>query len=117
MRTVPYPLILAIVCLVGSAKCSIGDQLPVYQDCLQYCFYFNCSTRSALKEFNSRQSGLLQLMGWNCEEECNYDCQWLTVDYLLKERNVSNVQFYGKVSFDPKCFFVTRFKATLVLIV
>lgn len=92
-----YQLILILISLIKFTNCSIGDRLPYYVDCLQYCYYFNCSTSTALNEFNLKQSYLLKLMGWNCERECDYNCQFFTIDYLISEKNISNIQFYGKV--------------------
>jgi len=91
---------IVLVYLIESIRCSTGDQIPYYVDCLQYCFYFNCSSDSALNEFKSKQSVLLRLTGWNCEEECNYNCQWSTIDYLINEKNITKLpQFYGKWTF------------------
>lgn len=95
-----YQLILILIYSISSIQCSAGDQLPYYVDCLQYCFYYNCSSSTSLDEFNSKQSNLLLMIGWNCEEECNYNCQWSTIDYLLNEKNITRLpQFYGKWTF------------------
>lgn len=88
----------------GSIHCSIGDQLSFYRKCLTTCHTTNCSSTYHLDDFKLNQPFHLQLMGWDCSEECKYQCQWDTVHYLMSS-DVGVLwedmpQFYGKVQFN-----------------
>lgn len=53
--------------------------------------------------FRDRQPAYLRLLGWSCVEECKYQCQWKTIDFLMSPNvgmSWSNIpQFYGKWTF------------------
>ncbi|KAK3775098.1 hypothetical protein RRG08_048308 [Elysia crispata] len=55
----------------------------------------NC-TKPAV--FSQKQPFHMKLLRWSCEDECKYDCMWITVDaYYLDGSSVP--QFYGKWPF------------------
>ena len=47
----------------------------------------------------------MRLLGWDCPEECKYECMWKTTE-LFKEKTDSVPQFYGKVM---NCQFANKF--------
>lgn len=87
-------------CLFAEAKTSVGDRLDYFRNCFRNCVYLNCSTESKLASFKKAQPPHLQLLGWDCEEECKYECQWTTVNYLLSNGISFRAlpQFFGKVT-------------------
>lgn len=87
--------IIPILFLVSSVLCSIGDNLPEFQTCLQGCP--PCST-----SFNPL---------WTCEAQCNYQCQQYITD-LREFSGLEMVQFYGKWPF-TKVFGIQEFFSTV----
>ncbi|XP_059990164.1 post-GPI attachment to proteins factor 3 isoform X5 [Lagenorhynchus albirostris] len=88
-----------LVLLVGAAALasgSQGDREPVYRDCVLRCEERNCSG-GALKHFRSRQPIYMSLAGWTCQDDCKYECMWVTVGLYLQEGH-KVPQFHGKVS-------------------
>lgn len=90
---------------------SIGDRLEYYNTCLTNCKLTNCSnntdtataTATASAASVTTQPVYLRFLGWSCEEECKYQCQWGTIEFLMSpDVNISwkNIpQFYGKWTF------------------
>jgi hypothetical protein len=78
---------------------SIGDRLSVYRNCLNQCLQNNCSNSNEIDLFNKRQPYYLLLMGWNCSQECQHQCQWITLKTLIDDGiDYKHLpQFYGKV--------------------
>ncbi|XP_012918107.1 post-GPI attachment to proteins factor 3 isoform X4 [Mustela putorius furo] len=88
-----------LVLLAGAAALasgSQGDREPVYRDCVHRCEERNCSG-GALRHFRSRQPIYMSLAGWTCQDDCKYECMWVTVGLYLKEGH-KVPQFHGKVS-------------------
>ncbi|CAK7291144.1 post-GPI attachment to proteins factor 3 isoform X2 [Canis lupus baileyi] len=88
-----------LVLLAGAAalaSASQGDREPVYRDCVHRCEERNCSG-GALRHFRSRQPIYMSLAGWTCQDDCKYECMWVTVGLYLKEGH-KVPQFHGKVS-------------------
>jgi len=87
--------------LFYDAMASVGDNLIFFKRCLNVCLSHNCSNSNQLKLFEEGQPFYLKLFYWNCDEECKYQCQWSSIDYLIKELGpITNLpQFYGKVIF------------------
>lgn len=92
--------------LFYDAMASVGDNLIFFKRCLNVCLSHNCSNSNQLKLFEEGQPFYLKLFYWNCDEECKYQCQWSSIDYLIKELGpITNLpQFYGKVIFKKNCF-------------
>jgi len=86
-------LLLSLV--VFSCWGSIGDRSHPYQNCLFNCVS-NCDNRN--KVFTEKQAMHLQLLGWDCSEECKYECMWTAVEVFQKS-NLSTPQFHGKWPF------------------
>ncbi|XP_033704376.1 post-GPI attachment to proteins factor 3 isoform X4 [Tursiops truncatus] len=89
-----------LVLLVGAAALasgSQGDREPVYRDCVLRCEERNCSG-GALKHFRSRQPIYMSLAGWTCQDDCKYECMWVTVGLYLQEGH-KVPQFHGKWPF------------------
>jgi hypothetical protein len=94
-------ILISIVIIANEIKLiygSIGDRLPVYKNCLNECLQNNCSDNNAL-EFYKRQPNYLLLMGWDCSQECQHQCQWTTIKTLIDSglHYKQLPQFYGKV--------------------
>ncbi|XP_033106200.1 post-GPI attachment to proteins factor 3-like isoform X2 [Anneissia japonica] len=103
MAAVPSQIITILtIYLVFSAikfvQCSHGDRHPVYQRCLQSCFYANCSTKTDLQEFDAGRPWYLRALLWDCEDECGYECMWNTVEYY-HSIPLPCPQFHGKWPF------------------
>ena len=89
-------LILVCISMLNIASClaSIGDRSETFNVCLAECQKANCSNVA----FQINQPRYLQLLGWDCYEECKYECMWKTVQHFQKiGRKVP--QFYGKWPF------------------
>uniref|UniRef100_A0A8C9KMR8 Post-GPI attachment to proteins factor 3 n=1 Tax=Panthera tigris altaica TaxID=74533 RepID=A0A8C9KMR8_PANTA len=85
------------------ASGSQGDREPVYRDCVHRCEERNCSG-GALRHFRSRQPIYMSLAGWTCQDDCKYECMWVTVGLYLKEGH-RVPQFHGKWPFSRFLFF------------
>lgn len=88
--------------LVQLAEASIGDRLDVFYDCNHQCLTDNCSYQKKIERFKATQPAYLALLGWDCYEECKYQCQWETIQFLLSDEIGLPAnelpQFYGKVT-------------------
>jgi hypothetical protein len=107
-------IILISIIIVNEIKIiygSIGDRLPVYRNCLNECLQNNCSNSDAIELFNKRQPNYLLLIGWDCSQECQHHCQWVTirtlVDSGLHYKHLP--QFYGKVSLNSSFIYLLNF--------
>ncbi|XP_070249520.1 post-GPI attachment to proteins factor 3 isoform X5 [Myotis yumanensis] len=94
-------VLLAGVATLASG--SQGDREPVYRDCVLRCEERNCSG-DALKHFRSRQPIYMSLAGWTCQDDCKYECMWVTVGLYLQEGH-KVPQFHGKWPFSRFLFF------------
>ncbi|XP_016057762.1 PREDICTED: post-GPI attachment to proteins factor 3 isoform X4 [Miniopterus natalensis] len=95
-----------LVLLAGAAALasgSLGDREPVYRDCVLRCEERNCSG-AALKHFRSHQPIYMSLAGWTCQDDCKYECMWVTVGLYLQEGH-KVPQFHGKWPFSRFLFF------------
>ncbi|XP_078280943.1 GPI-specific phospholipase A2-like PGAP3 [Rhinoraja longicauda] len=72
------PLALALLAWAPPTLCSQGDREPDYRHCVRQCERRNC-TGAALRAFRSAQPLHMQLTGWSCADDCQYDCMWATV--------------------------------------
>ena len=88
-------LVLLLLLSVLESLCwaSVGDQTYFYQKCLSECSN-SCDNKNILMH----QPLHMQFLGWNCIEECKYECMWKTVE-VFKKSNLSIPQFYGKWPF------------------
>lgn len=100
-----YGLTLLFVCIlftINLVEASVGDHLSYFRKCLTNCLSSNCSSQHKLLQFWEQQPFYLNITQWSCEEECKYQCQWSTIDFLINdlelERNLLP-QFHGKVYF------------------
>uniref|UniRef100_G1U8T6 Post-GPI attachment to proteins factor 3 n=1 Tax=Oryctolagus cuniculus TaxID=9986 RepID=G1U8T6_RABIT len=97
---------VGLVLLAGAAALasgSQGDREPVYRECVLQCEERNCSG-GALKHFRSRQPIYMSLAGWTCQDDCKYECMWVTVGLYLREGH-KVPQFHGKWPFSRFLFF------------
>lgn len=87
---------ILIVILLNLTVCygSIGDRSKQFQSCMFLCKRKNCSKML----FHTNQPYYLQLLGWDCTEECKYSCMWSTVEYF-QSSGWDVPQFYGKWPF------------------
>lgn len=88
-----------LISLIQFSTCSTGDNLLHYKRCKIKCLETNCSNPHAIQQFQLNQPYYLQLLAWDCHEECKYQCQWNTINHLVKSKVPFNKipQFYGKV--------------------
>ena len=58
---------------------------------------------SSYQTFQDKQPFHLTVLGWSCSEECRYQCQWRTINYLMSPSvgvTWNNIpQFHGKWTF------------------
>lgn len=112
--SVPSVVPLATLCLllitgVADVKASLGDRLNFFQDCLFECStFYSCHDPKQLARFQEAQGPLMLFLGWDCDEECKYNCKWETINWLLSEEVAISAeevpQFHGKVTNrDPNC--------------
>nr|XP_058903437.1 post-GPI attachment to proteins factor 3 isoform X4 [Kogia breviceps] len=96
-RTVRLVRLVLLAGAAALASGSQGDREPVYRDCVLRCEERNCSG-GALKHFRSRQPIYMSLAGWTCQDDCKYECMWVTVGLYLQEGHTVP-QFHGKWPF------------------
>lgn len=97
-RCAALVIVVVICCLFVPAKASPGDRSEAYQACLKQCTAENCSDADRLAHFTSQQWWYLAVFGWECDDECRYQCMWVTVtDFQRKGQEIP--QFHGKWPF------------------
>ncbi|XP_055374445.1 post-GPI attachment to proteins factor 3 [Condylostylus longicornis] len=82
-------------------EASIGDNTQFFQNCKRNCENNNCTKDFLIKPHAIdyfKQSMFDKLLGWTCNDECQYDCMWRTVE-AFKSRKWNIPQFYGKWPF------------------
>ena len=86
--TVAWTVVLLVfLVLVSQASCSVGDRSYDFRSCVSSCAAHNCSQELSLD---------LRLLGWDCQEECRYQCMHrVTAEDVRAGRRVR--QFFGKV--------------------
>ncbi|XP_072029419.1 post-GPI attachment to proteins factor 3-like isoform X2 [Amphiura filiformis] len=99
----PYAVQLLLVaaillCLPPFVLSSLGDKSIPFQNYLRKCLIANCSSQDKLMHFEEVQPHYMQLLGWNCKEECKYHSMWNTVHHFIKHK-LEVPQFYGKWPF------------------
>ena len=83
------------------ASSSLGDQLMYFLNCASNCYEHRCSNSQLQRLFRLNQRLWNRLLGWDCDEECRYYCEWNTIEYLQKRKSLGHwqlPQFYGKAS-------------------
>lgn len=78
---------------------SVGDRSYIYQRCLRSCRNENCTKAASLQHFQETQSWIEGQLYWSCENECQYQCMWKTVEAFQKD-DIAIPQFHGKVGYD-----------------
>lgn len=85
---------------------SLGDNSFYYRKCLQRCHEFNCRPLAARRKngpksekFEINRSVYLKYLGWDCSDECKYDCMWQTVEIFTEKEKRDVPQFHGKWPF------------------
>lgn len=100
---------LALSVLLGIADASKGDDLPEFRQCLETCVISTCNSDGIYKgtvydtyskhRFDRMPLPLhLSILGWNCENNCDYQCQRI----ITSEREANGLpvyQFHGKWPF------------------
>lgn len=85
-------LISFIIVIIDESIASTGDISPHFSNCYSECEHLRCSVDSV--DTNYTQSFVNKLLLWSCEEECQYECMWETVeDFTIKGLQIP--QFYG----------------------
>lgn len=77
---------------------SLGDRSYIYQRCLRSCRNENCTKAASLQHFQETQSWIEGQLYWSCENECQYQCMWKTVEAFQKD-DIAIPQFHGKWPF------------------
>ncbi len=81
-----------------AAEASAGDRSRFNVNCVDECFSANCSTLELEEAFLAKQPFAEQLLRWDCEDECRYQCMWRTVDAFVQS-GLQVPQFHGKWPF------------------
>ncbi|RWS27832.1 post-GPI attachment to proteins factor 3-like protein, partial [Leptotrombidium deliense] len=90
-----FLILFVISQYIQCISASLGDNLVYFRQCLKKCVALNCSTAQSLIAFEKNQPFHLWLFGWNCFEECKYDCQWTTVCLIyLQSAEIPNWTFH-----------------------
>lgn len=100
---------IALILKLDAIQASLGDDSIIFNECMQKCWFNNCTALSAYDEsgvqvrpreipFENNQPYYLKLLGWDCSSECQYACMWHTVNVFEKVYN-HVPQFYGKWPF------------------
>lgn len=76
----------------------MGDNSPHFRNWLSECEDSRCSEVDYNLDANYTQSFINKIFFWSCDEDCQYDCMWSTVQDF-EERNQKTPQFYGKWPF------------------
>jgi len=90
--------VLLICIFIHSTTQSAGDNSPFYQKCLEKCNILNCTDDGLNFLNNNKQSLILKITQWSCDDECRYDCMWQTV-IAFHKRKWRVPQFHGKWPF------------------
>ncbi|XP_048754690.2 post-GPI attachment to proteins factor 3-like isoform X2 [Ostrea edulis] len=77
---------------------SYGDRSYIYQKCLRNCQFENCSKAASISRFKERQPWFEEKLQWTCEDECQHQCMWVTVEAFRKD-TIDIPQFHGKWPF------------------
>lgn len=85
-------LLLLIALLVVEA--SPGDNLESFKECVNVCSSYCGADSSPFPTLNP----LLRLMFWDCESNCDYECQQIITKELLEDGEAIE-QFHGKWPF------------------
>ena len=48
-------------------------------------------------EYSTKQSITSKIVGWRCEEQCQHECMWTTIQEFTN-KGYRIPQFYGKVN-------------------
>lgn len=108
---------LLALSMVGNVAASLGDELPEFQKCLQYCIIISCEDSKEHSEISRENYNNLMkdrelvnmfdkppldlhllALGWSCESNCDYQCQRLvTKDRIMDNKEIH--QFHGKWPF------------------
>ncbi|XP_062894125.1 post-GPI attachment to proteins factor 3 [Mobula hypostoma] len=104
MRTAAWVSVyIAAAWGLAGVGCSQGDREPYYRQCVRLCERRNC-TGAALRAFHRAQPIHMQLTGWTCTDDCQYDCMWDTVGLYIQDGH-RVPQFHGKWPFYRFLFF------------
>jgi hypothetical protein len=94
-------LLLWLISLLPFASSSYGDGSDVFQTCTQRCVELSCRVKDTLESspFDLDQPYYMRLLGWDCLNECRYECMWHTVEVFQQVYKYEVPQFYGKWPF------------------
>ncbi|EEB09750.1 GPI-phospholipase A2 activity regulator [Schizosaccharomyces japonicus yFS275] len=90
-----FKLVLAVTvlfCVFTRTAASRGDQLLIFQKCVNNCISKNCVGDGSDTD---GLSWYLKLTHWTCGSNCDYSCQGI-VSQMLKEAKLPAEQFHGK---------------------
>lgn len=91
-------LVVLLLGAVGLGHASWGDTSHEYRECKEYCIKKNCSTEADMDKWESRQPLADYLIGLGCDDDCTYDCMWITTQ-IMKRRFKQVPQFFGRWPF------------------
>ncbi|KAL0268010.1 UNVERIFIED_CONTAM: hypothetical protein PYX00_010109 [Menopon gallinae] len=89
-----WPLLIVPLC--KGVFASVGDSSPYYNACVKECSIDICK-RGKEETFSYNLFGLIISL-WSCLENCEYMCQWKTVE-IFQRNNWRIPQFKGKWPF------------------
>lgn len=71
---------------------SAGDRLPEFKHCVSVCSQVQCQEQNIVLPLH------LRIMQWDCEQNCDYQCQ-LYITHERQQRGQEIYQFHGKWPF------------------
>merc|ERR1711936_576074 len=90
--------VITVLCSVTSSQASWGDKSSFFTMCAKNCSREICRDQETHQVWEQQQSLPEKVVGWECMDDCRYNCMWETVAEM-KERHGQVPQFYGKWPF------------------
>lgn len=67
---------------------SMGDESQYFKTCTTHCDSVQCKSGQYLRFLDSQSLFQKDVLGWDCQSECQYKCMIQTVDYFKSEQNI-----------------------------
>ena len=91
-------LLLLLATCIGLAVASYGDQLDIFQQCVQAGLQNRCDRHGLRTIGGNALPWPLRLTGWSCASDVDYRCQREVTDLLVRQGQPIE-QFHGKWPF------------------
>lgn len=103
--------------MISPIFCSIGDNLPEFQECVKLCKSYKCQNKkihSQLTDDFNRHNVIFPLnylLFWDCASDCDYKCQQI-ITSIRSHNHQPMVKFHGKWPF-VRIFGITELASTV----